>query len=162
MQHEDILMAPLKNHSLMLASSATTIALLIPVALFQTGLIKTLPDPPLDCFDSERITTSKIAHPFGVPDSLLGIASFGVTFALIVLARRNRTARSLLGGKLALDAAAAAFNASRQVISFGKLCSWCSGTALAAGVTACAGGETMHQAFDLTLQMSRQLYHRTV
>ena len=165
MRNEVTSMARLENRGWMLAGSATAIATLMPVAMFQTGALKTLPDPPLSCFDSEQITASKAAHPLGIPDSLLGLASFGVTFSLVVLARRNRTARRLLGGKLALDAAAAAFNASRQVVSFGKLCSWCSGTALAAGLTSYVGRKTIRETFDDALSFGRSAraaYGRTV
>jgi uncharacterized membrane protein len=115
------------------------------VALYQTGYLSRLPDPPSTLFDSERITTSQVAHPFGIPDALLGLGSFGMTLALILLANRNVRAGKLLGAKLTLDASVAAFNATRQVASFGKLCSWCTGTALAAGVMAYAGRETIRE-----------------
>ncbi len=82
-------------------------------------------------FDSERITLSAAAHPLGVPDSFLGLASYGTTLALLLLADRNKVVRRLLGVKLAGDAGLATFNVVRQVVSFGKLCSWCTGTALA-------------------------------
>jgi uncharacterized membrane protein len=123
------------------------LATLVPVALYQTGAIAHLPDPPLPVFDSDRITNSRAAHPLGVPDSLLGLASFGATMGLALLARRNRTARTLLGAKLALDASAAAFNAGRQVFGFGQLCSWCTGTAVAAGVMAYAGREDIRNTY---------------
>jgi uncharacterized membrane protein len=125
--------------AVLVGACCTTIATLIPVALYQTGVLRSLPDPPSALFDSERITTSKAAHPFGIPDGLLGLASFGTTLALILTARRSPMARKLLGAKLTMDAAAGGFNAGRQVVSFGKLCSWCTGTAIAAGVTAYAG-----------------------
>ena len=137
---------PLRNQALMIASCATTIATLIPVALFQTGVLDSLPDPPSRVFDSNWITQSKTAHPFGIPDALLGLASFGTTLTLILLAKKSSTARELLGAKLAIDASAAAFNATRQIVRFGKLCSWCTGTALAAGVMAFAGRENIAEA----------------
>ncbi len=127
------------NRTLLLVASCTALATLIPVALYQLGAISELPDPPLSVFDSERITLSKTAHPLGIPDSLLGLASFGTTLTLAVLAGRNKNAKKLLGVKLGLDASAAAFNAGRQIFKFGKLCSWCTGTALAAGVMTYAG-----------------------
>lgn len=127
------------NSSLLIGASCVALATLVPVALYQTGVTSRLPDPPLDVFDSERITSSKSAHLLGIPDSLLGLASFGVTLGLALAAKRNSTANRLLGAKLIADASVAAFNASRQILSFGKLCSWCTGTALAAGVMTCAG-----------------------
>lgn len=128
---------------LLIAACCTALATLVPVALYQTGVVNRLPDPPFRVFDSERITSSKAAHPFGIPDSLLGLASFGATLGLILLARRHATAKKLLGAKLTLDVSVAAFNASRQIIGFGELCSWCTGTALAAGGMAYGGRRTI-------------------
>ncbi len=130
------------------AACCTAIATLVPVALYQTGVLSSLPDPPAPVFDSERITSSKEAHPLGVPDALLGLASFGTTLALILLAKRNPAAKKLLGAKLALDAGAGAFNAGRQVVSFGKLCSWCTGTAMAAGTMAYAGSDVIRESWS--------------
>ncbi len=129
------------NEVLLLGACCTALATLVPVSLYQAGVLGHLPDPPCSLFDSQRITTSKAAHPFGIPDGPLGLASFGATLALILLAKRHPNAKKILGAKLTLDASAAAFNACRQVISFGKLCSWCTGTALAAGIMVYAGRE---------------------
>lgn len=123
----------------MLGACCVTLATLVPVALHQTGVLDHLPDLPGNLFDSDRITGSRTAHPLGVPDGVLGLASFSTTLALILLARRNHAARALLGAKLAGDAAFAGFNLARQVIQFGKLCSWCTGTALAALTMSAAG-----------------------
>ena len=123
----------------MLGACCVTLATLVPVALKQTGFIDHLPDPPGRIFRSDRITESETAHPLGVPDSLLGLANFGTTLALILIGKRNRTARTLLGGKLAADAVFAAFNLVRQPVKFGKLCSWCTATAFAAITMSTAG-----------------------
>jgi uncharacterized membrane protein len=127
------------NQPLLICASCVAIATLVPVALYQLDVISELPDPPLSVFESERITMSKTAHPLGVPDGLLGLASFGATLALALLAKRSKAAKKLLGAKLGLDVSVAAFNAVRQVAVFGKLCSWCTATALSAGVMAYAG-----------------------
>ncbi len=133
---------------LLIAACCTALGTLAPVALYQTGVLDRLPDPPFRVFDSERITTSHAAHPFGIPDGLLGLASFGTTLALALLAKRHANIKRLLGAKLTLDASAAAFNAGRQVIGFGRLCSWCTATAVAAGVMAYAGREPIADAWD--------------
>lgn len=135
----------------MLLACCATLATLAPIALKQTGAIDHLPDPPVRIFQSDRITDSKAAHPCGIPDSLLGLASFGTTLALILLAKRNRTARTLLGGKLVADAAFATFNMGRQIVHFGKLCSWCTGTAAAALTTSALGKMVILDAVSETL-----------
>ena len=125
--------------ALAVTACGTAIGTLVVIALFQSGAIETLPDPSGKIFASERITLSKTAHPLGIPDSYLGLASYGTTLALLLLAEKNRWARRVLGFKLVGDAGAASFNAVRQVVQFGKLCSWCTGTALATSVMVYAG-----------------------
>lgn len=127
------------EQALLLAACSAALITLVPIALHQLGAIPHLPDPAGGWFDSDRITESRMAHPLGVPDSLPGIASYGTTLTLILLARRSRTARRMLGGKLLVDGGAAAFNVVRQVVRFGKLCSWCTGTALATAAMVYAG-----------------------
>lgn len=122
-----------------LTGCGLAIASLVPVALFQGEVIDRLPDPPGEVFDSERVTLSKVAHPLGVPDSYLGLASYGTTLGLVLLADRSVVARRLLGAKLVGDAAFAAFNVVRQVVSFRKVCSWCTGTALATALIVYGG-----------------------
>ena len=122
-----------------LAGCGVALGTLGVVGLFQTGAIDTLPDPPGEIFASERITLSKMAHPAGIPDSLLGLGSYGATLTLLLLAEKHGWAKRVLGAKLVADAGAASFNAVRQVVSFGKLCSWCTGTALATAVMVYGG-----------------------
>lgn len=122
-----------------LSAASVAIATLLPIALYQCDAIDHLPDPPCPCFDSDRITSSKSAHPFGIPDSLPGIASYGITMGLLFAARRSETGRTLLRTKLVIDGSIAAINVTRQVVSFRKLCSWCTGTALATAVLVVAG-----------------------
>jgi uncharacterized membrane protein len=53
-----------------------------------------------------------------------------VTLALALNARKSRKTRKALVVKLLVDGALATFNVVRQVVSFRRLCSWCTGTAL--------------------------------
>jgi uncharacterized membrane protein len=125
---------------LMIATSAALVTLL-PVAARQLGFIDHLPDPPGRLFASDRITGSKAAHPLGVPDSLPGLASYGATLTLVLLARESNAARRLLALKLLADGSLASFNVVRQILSFRKLCSWCTGTAIAtAAMVICGRG----------------------
>lgn len=132
---------------LVLSACGAAIATLVPVALHQAGVIRHLPDPPSAIFDSDRITESEMAHPLGIPDGWLGLASYGATFALAVFEGRCVVVRRALGAKLLLDASAAAFNASRQVVRFRRLCSWCTGTALATAVMVYAGRRMVTEMF---------------
>ena len=127
------------DENIALGACVAALGTLVVVAGYQSGMLDKLPDPPGAVFASERITSSKMAHPAGIPDSYLGLASYAGTLALLLLSRRRPWARQVLGFKLASDAGAAGFNAARQVVRFGKLCSWCTGTALATAVMVYAG-----------------------
>lgn len=123
----------------LLMATTSAVATLIPVVAHQLGALASLPDPPSSLFASNRITESKAAHPLGIPDGLLGLGSYGVTLALALLARRHPSTRKLLALKLVADGSLAGFNVLRQVISFGKLCSWCTGTAICTAAMVIAG-----------------------
>lgn len=114
---------------LLAVATVAALSTLVPVAGFQCGLLGHLPDPPSALFDSDAITSSKIAHPLGIPDAVVGLGSYGVTLTLILLSRRSSAARKLLPWKVAADSSVAAFSFVRQLIVFKKLCSWCTGTA---------------------------------
>lgn len=124
-------------------SCAVALLTLVPVAMHQLGVVRHLPDPPGALFDSDAITESKAAHPMGIPDGLLGLASYGATLALLLAGRRNRTARGLLGLKLKADASVAAANVVRQVVSFHRICSWCTATAVATGAVVYFGEKSL-------------------
>jgi uncharacterized membrane protein len=81
-------------HAATVAGAVLAVATLVPVALYQTGVIGRLPDPPGAIFDSEWITSSKDAHPLGIPDALLGLGSYGATLALALAAPKSGVARS--------------------------------------------------------------------
>ena len=128
-----------RDQAIAVTGCCLALATLLPVALYQSELIDHLPDPPGDVFDSDKITSSKMAHPLGMPDSYAGLASYGATLALVLLSGKSRSAERLLGAKLLGDAGLAGFNVVRQVGSFGKLCGWCTGTALATALVVYGG-----------------------
>jgi uncharacterized membrane protein len=125
----------------LLAATGAAVVTLIPVVAHQIGAIDHLPDPPGSVFASDRITESPSAYPLGIPDSILGLTSYGVTLGLVALASGNLKARNLLAIKLLGDSSLAAFNMTRQVISFRKLCSRCTATAVCTAAMLIAGRE---------------------
>jgi uncharacterized membrane protein len=127
------------SYAITLSATSVAIGMLVPIAFYQCHAIDHLPDPPGICFDSDRITASKSAHPFDIPDSLLGLSSYGATLALVLASRRSQALRTLLRAKLLFDGSMAVINVTRQLISFRKLCSWCTGIALATAVLVVAG-----------------------
>lgn len=121
------------------------IATLVPVALFQYGLLKHLPDPPGNLFASDVITSSKAAHPFDIPDSALGLASYSITLGLALGAPYHRLTRKALGVKLFVDSGFVAVNTVRQLVAFKRACSWCMLTGAATAVMVAAGREYLSE-----------------
>jgi hypothetical protein len=133
------------SYGLLAAATCAALATLIPVVAHQIGAIDHLPDPPGPFFASDRITDSKAAHPLGVPDGVLGLGSYGVTLGLAAMAQNSSGARRLLGFKLAGDGALAGFNVVRQIVTFRKICSWCTATALCTAAMVFAGRRVIAQ-----------------
>lgn len=113
------------------------------VSARQLGLVRRLPDPPGEVWASNEIVMSKAGHPMGIPDGVLGMASYGMTLALLLAAEDAPALRPVARAKLAADAAAAGVNAVRQVVVFRKMCSWCiAAVACTAAMVACGWNRT--------------------
>jgi uncharacterized membrane protein len=124
------------HKNLAIACCCAAIASLIPVALVQLRVMKKLPDPPGRLFNSKKIVTSKSAYILGIPDGVLGLGSYSATLTLLIAAKPSRPLlQKALRTKLVFDVTMATRNARKQVKKFGRICSWCMGTAIAtAGV----------------------------
>lgn len=79
------------------------------VALYQTGIIPRLPDPPLPLIDSNRVDASDYAYKrFNTPDGLMMIATYAVTASLAGAGGKDRAQEQPLlplamGAKLLYD-----------------------------------------------------------
>ena len=60
------------------------------VSAFQTGLLKHLPDPPLDQFQSDEVNSSDTAYHWGVPDGTISLAGHATNIVLAAYGRRHR------------------------------------------------------------------------
>lgn len=61
------------------------------VALYQTGIIQHLPDPPLPRIDSDKVDASDYAYSrFKSPDALIMVPSYGLTAWLAGAGGKNR------------------------------------------------------------------------
>jgi len=70
--------------------SLVGIAAMTAVTLFQTGVVKHLPDPPIDGFDSDKVNSSDTAYALGVPDGALSLASLAANIPLAAFGGKNR------------------------------------------------------------------------
>ncbi|MBV7700476.1 vitamin K epoxide reductase family protein [Streptomyces sp. TRM70350] len=106
------------------------------VALYQFGLVKRLPEPPLPGLDAERVDAAGEAYALlRTPDAAIALASAGVTLALTGAGghgrHRDRPWLVLAAtGKILADAAAAAVLFTEQLTKHRAVCSWCAVAAL--------------------------------
>jgi len=111
-------------------------AAMTAVSLFQTGVIKHLPDPPIDGFDSDKVNSSDTAYALGVPDGTLSLASLAANIPLAAFGAENRHEEQpfvpiLAAGKAVVEALVAGWYFYQMVAVEKTLCGYCITGALA-------------------------------
>jgi hypothetical protein len=61
--------------------------------LFQTGIVKHLPDPPLKGFDSDKVNASHDSYRLGLPDGPLAVLAFAANLPLAAAAGADRASK---------------------------------------------------------------------
>jgi uncharacterized membrane protein len=118
--------------------SLVSIASMGLISLYQMGIIKHLPDPPLPIFNSDKVDASPEAYSyFWTPDAVLSIVNYGATMILAAMGGRDRAQVQpliplALATKVTLDAAGAGKLTVDQWTKHRAFCVWC---LLAAGAT---------------------------
>lgn len=101
------------------------------VALYQMGLIRHLPEPPLPFLDADKVDRSEQAYSWlSMPDGLIGLNSYTTTAALASVGGIDRAERIpwlplVLALKTAVDAAQAAKLTRDQWTEHRAFCVWC-------------------------------------
>ncbi len=119
------------------------------ISLYQLGVIKHLPDPPLPGFDSDKVDAAPEAYSwFQTPDGPIGLGSYAATLGLAAMGGENRAAERpliplALAAKVALDALQAGKLTVDQVKDHRALCVWC---LVAAGATFAAVPQVIPEA----------------
>ena len=107
------------------------------VSLYQVGIVKHLPDPPLDVFDSDKVDASDYAFKrFLTADGFLMLMSYSTTAWLAGTGGARRSEERpylslLMGAKLLLDLVSAAELAREEWNTNKKLCPYCQTATLA-------------------------------
>ncbi len=108
------------------------------ITLYQMGIIKHLPEPPLPGLDADRIDASAEAYSrFATPDGILGIGNYAMTMGLAAMGGQERATEQpwiplALAAKVAFDTSQAIRLFFDQKTKYNAFCSWC---LLAAGTT---------------------------
>lgn len=111
------------------------------VSAYQLGLVKHLPDPPLPLLDSDTVDAAGEAYwSLNTPDATLGVASYGVTLALVGMGPSDRAEETpwiplAAAAKATLDALGAVLLTAEQGSKQRAFCFYC---LLAAGATLAA------------------------
>ncbi|MEX2291580.1 MAG: vitamin K epoxide reductase family protein [Mycobacteriales bacterium] len=101
------------------------------VALYQFGVLRSVPEPSLPGIDADRVDASGEAYAvLNTPDAALGIASAGLSLVLAGMggAERHREQPWIplaLLAKSLVDAAGGIYLFAEQVSKHKKICSWC-------------------------------------
>lgn len=101
------------------------------VVLYQLGLIKRLPEPPLALLDADAVDAAPEAYArFETPDAALGLLSYALTLVLAAAGGEDRAGTRpwlplLLLGKTLLDATEAGRLTVDQWIRHRAFCLWC-------------------------------------
>lgn len=101
------------------------------VSLYQTGLLRHVPEPRLPYLDADKVDASDEAYEkFNVPDGLLGLTSFAITAMLAATGGAGRAHRQpfvalATAGKVVADVGVAAKLTYDQWARHRAWCSWC-------------------------------------
>jgi vitamin K epoxide reductase family protein len=106
------------------------IASLGVVTLYQTGILKHLPDPPLPGFNADKIHGSAQAYRMlALPDAVLAVGSYAVTLGLLAMSGAERAMEHpwvpvAAAGKAAIDCLLSAKLTADQATKLRALSIW--------------------------------------
>ena len=138
------------------ALSMTAAASMGLITLYQMGIIKHLPEPPLSFLDANRVDASAEAYSrFSTPDGALGLGSYAIKMGLAAMGGRDRAREKpwiplALAAKVAFDTSQAVRLYFDQKTKYQFFCSWC---LLAVGSTLASVPLVLPEAFAALRQL---------
>lgn len=118
-----------RRRSLILLSAIGLVDFSI-ISLYQTGVIKRLPDIPHPLFDSNKVNAAEDAYLFGAPDGPISAGVYALTMVLASAGGSEKTGRgpvwdAALGAAVAGNAASALFYLQNMIFRQKKVCLYC-------------------------------------
>lgn len=118
-----------KRRKIMLLSAIGLVDFSI-ISLYQTGVIRHLPDPSFAIFDSDYVNGSEDAYLFGVPDGPVSATVYALNLVLASAGGSEKTGRSplfdlALGATVAGNAAGAIVYLHSMIFKQKKVCLYC-------------------------------------
>jgi uncharacterized membrane protein len=111
------------------------------VTLYQMGIVKKLPDPPISLFDSSKVDASDYAYKrLDTPDALMMLTNYGITAWLAGAGGKDRARQTPLlsiamGTKVLMDTAGAIMLGWEEWKENKKLCFYCQIATLASATS---------------------------
>lgn len=111
------------------------------ISLYQMGIIKHLPEPPLPRLDADKVDASPEAYSrLATPDGFLGLGSYAMTMGLAAMGGQDRARTQpwiplALAAKVAFDTSQAVRLTVDQTTKQPAFCFWCLLSALATFAT---------------------------
>ncbi|MBA2753267.1 MAG: vitamin K epoxide reductase [Chloroflexia bacterium] len=121
----------LRQRRRILGLSLVAAGAMMPISLYQMGVIGHLPEPPLPRLDADAVDASAEAYAIlATPDAVLGLGSYAVTAWLAAAGGQDRVrTRSwiplALAAKVGIDALVGAKLTVDQWTRHRAFCSWC-------------------------------------
>lgn len=150
---------PLKRRRGVVGLSLACIASMGVIVLYQTGILKHVPEPPLPGLDADKVNGSAQAYRYlSMPDAVLGLGSYAATLGLAAMGPPDRATRQpwipmALAAKASLDALLSAKLTLDQATKHRAFCFWC---LLAAGATFASVPLTIPEARTAARQLFRK------
>lgn len=129
------------------------------ISLYQTGVVKHLPEPPLPGLDADRVDASDEAYQrFSTPDAVLGLGSYALTMALAEVGGQDRARKQPwlplgLAGKIGFDLAQVVRMTRIQWTKYRAFCFWC---LVSAAATVASAVLTFGEARQAAQQIARR------
>lgn len=100
------------------------------ISLYQTGIIKNMPDIPLPVFDSNKVNSSKKAYVMGLPDAPVSALAYASNLVFASAGGNKKTGRkdifdTLLSASVIGNAAGAAYYLYEMIFQEKKICIYC-------------------------------------
>lgn len=149
----------------MIALSLTAIGCIDLSALYQTGIIRRLPDLPLSLMDADKVDAFEEAYShLQMGDAIIGLGSYAATIGLAAMGPKDRARKQpwiplALAAKATADAAQAAKFSYNQWAKHRAFCIWC---LIAAAATFATVPLVASEAAQAVCQLGKRLPARSL
>lgn len=122
--------ADLEKRRKLVALSAIGIVDFAVITLYQSGVIKRLPELPFSAFDSNKVNADTKAYQMGAPDAAISALTYAATMVLSTWGGSKESGRSaetdvLLGATVAGNAGGALYYLYDMAFNQKKICPYC-------------------------------------